>query len=103
MSRRPLISRLSGSSAASDVYKRQVPGSCDPKSFEGTPSTTRPRSLYRSQSACRPSYCFVKPQKEAVLTTSTALPVYSCIDKGCLLYTSPSPRDRTRSRMPSSA
>ena len=27
---------------------------------------------------------------------------YYCI-KGCLLYTSPSPRDRTRSRMPSSA
>ena len=25
------------------------------------------------------------------------------LDKGCLLYTSPSPRDRTRSRMPSSA
>ena len=25
------------------------------------------------------------------------------IDKACLLYTSPSPRDRTRSRMPSSA
>ena len=25
------------------------------------------------------------------------------IDKFCLLYTSPSPRDRTRSRMPSSA
>ena len=24
-------------------------------------------------------------------------------DGGCLLYTSPSPRDRTRSRMPSSA
>ena len=24
-------------------------------------------------------------------------------DQGCLLYTSPSPRDRTRSRMPSSA
>ena len=27
---------------------------------------------------------------------------YSCV-KACLLYTSPSPRDRTRSRMPSSA
>ena len=26
-----------------------------------------------------------------------------CEDKACLLYTSPSPRDRTRSRMPSSA
>ena len=25
------------------------------------------------------------------------------IDIGCLLYTSPSPRDRTRARMPSSA
>ena len=25
------------------------------------------------------------------------------ISQGCLLYTSPSPRDRTRSRMPSSA
>ena len=27
----------------------------------------------------------------------------TCLDKICLLYTSPSPRDRTRSRMPSSA
>ena len=26
-----------------------------------------------------------------------------CWEKSCLLYTSPSPRDRTRSRMPSSA
>ena len=26
-----------------------------------------------------------------------------CLDQACLLYTSPSPRDRTRSRMPSSA
>ena len=28
---------------------------------------------------------------------------YSALMGGCLLYTSPSPRDRTRSRMPSSA
>ena len=27
----------------------------------------------------------------------------SVMNKACLLYTSPSPRDRTRSRMPSSA
>ena len=27
----------------------------------------------------------------------------SSMDNACLLYTSPSPRDRTRSRMPSSA
>ena len=29
--------------------------------------------------------------------------VANYIPEGCLLYTSPSPRDRTRSRMPSSA
>jgi hypothetical protein len=29
--------------------------------------------------------------------------LYSARNKTCLLYTSPSPRDRTRSRMPSSA
>ena len=29
--------------------------------------------------------------------------VIQVTDNGCLLYTSPSPRDRTRSRMPSSA
>ena len=34
----------------------------------------------------------------ATLATDRALLLY-----GCLLYTSPSPRDRTRSRMPSSA
>ena len=28
---------------------------------------------------------------------------YDVFNNGCLLYTSPSPRDRTRSRMPSSA
>ena len=33
----------------------------------------------------------------------TALQIGANITKGCLLYTSPSPRDRTRSRMPSSA
>ena len=38
---------------------------------------------------------------------STARKVEAVVDtifnKGCLLYTSPSPRDRVRSRMPSSA
>ena len=29
--------------------------------------------------------------------------VFNCISLGCLLYTSPSPRDRQKSRMPSSA
>ena len=33
----------------------------------------------------------------------TALACAQRYDRTCLLYTSPSPRDRTRSRMPSSA
>ena len=36
-------------------------------------------------------------------TTTTAAPAAITTVNTCLLYTSPSPRDRTRSRMPSSA
>ena len=39
----------------------------------------------------------VMPSMRALMTAGPAL------DRDCLLYTSPSPRDRTRSRMPSSA
>ena len=31
------------------------------------------------------------------------IPIYSASNRDCLLYTSPSPRDRQKSRMPSSA
>ena len=34
---------------------------------------------------------------------ATSVGAKDIIEKACLLYTSPSPRDRTRSRMPSSA
>ena len=34
---------------------------------------------------------------------ATALVQYLVLRRGCLLYTSPSPRDRQKSRMPSSA
>src|SRR3546814_8864829 len=34
-----------------------LPGSWPPKSLDGTPITTRPRSRYFCQSACSPSYC----------------------------------------------
>ena len=44
---------------------------------------------------------------EAFVPTETAVlengEFYIADGYGCLLYTSPSPRDRTRSRMPSSA
>ena len=42
---------------------------------------------------------FQKPLYRALLMSLHMIPMY----RFCLLYTSPSPRDRTRSRMPSSA
>ena len=39
----------------------------------------------------------------AALMRVSKMTVYRLVHNGCLLYTSPSPRDRTRSRMPSSA
>ena len=53
-----------------------------------------------------------KALKQAKLEPVSFVKVYSYVNEflglvreenGCLLYTSPSPRDRTRSRMPSSA
>ena len=38
-----------------------------------------------------------------MIALELSLHVHSADDLSCLLYTSPSPRDRTRSRMPSSA
>ena len=43
------------------------------------------------------------PQRDAVASPYGPLPVRPATPQLCLLYTSPSPRDRTRSRMPSSA
>ena len=48
----------------------------------------------------------LKPNKDYVIIGSFAFKnkkIFTNTIKSCLLYTSPSPRDRTRSRMPSSA
>ena len=41
--------------------------------------------------------------KVAIANAGKTLPMISVMDAVCLLYTSPSPRDATLSRMPSSA
>ena len=46
---------------------------------------------------------YLLPQPEVLLQTTIDLLVKGDMLYHCLLYTSPSPRDRTRSRMPSSA
>ena len=81
MIRRPPRSTLDRSSAASDVYKRQdvilVIQTDDPN----------------------------QPEIEVKLIGEKIIENLLYIGEfyDCLLYTSPSPRDRTRSRMPSSA
>ena len=44
-----------------------------------------------------------KEQRIKIYAKIYAPPAIAILATGCLLYTSPSPRDRTRSRMPSSA
>eukprot|EP00656_Telonema_subtile_P028353 TRINITY_DN30777_c0_g1_i1.p1 TRINITY_DN30777_c0_g1~~TRINITY_DN30777_c0_g1_i1.p1 ORF type:complete len:109 (-),score=6.13 TRINITY_DN30777_c0_g1_i1:81-407(-) len=108
MIRRPPKSTLSSSSAASDVYKRQL---------LGTPTTMAPPSI----SVCfgellllllllsgtsgvlakTPDIVFISMSVFCRLGVVVVEPNIS--PSSCLLYTSPSPRDRTRYRMPSSA
>mgnify|MGYP003380841055 CR=1 FL=1 len=79
MIRRPPRSTLDRSSAASDVYKRQVLDL--PIQYQTLNVDIEPVAQMRQFGA----------------------DAYDVANWTCLLYTSPSPRDRTRSRMPSSA
>src|ERR1700704_5456994 len=56
------------------LISASVPGSWPPKSFDGTPSTTSPRSRYFSHKASSPRYCGVSPHCDAVLTMRTGFP-----------------------------
>eukprot|EP00828_Plagiopyla_frontata_P004953 TRINITY_DN11907_c0_g1_i1.p2 TRINITY_DN11907_c0_g1~~TRINITY_DN11907_c0_g1_i1.p2 ORF type:complete len:101 (+),score=24.81 TRINITY_DN11907_c0_g1_i1:105-407(+) len=100
MIRRPPRSTLSSSSAASDVYKRQI-------NKIGYQAQVIPAMLAGFVLAYLeiwlrkwiPQYIsmIVVPLLALVPTVIIAHTVL------CLLYTSPSPRDRQKSRMPSSA
>ena len=78
MIRRPPRSTLDRSSAASDVYKRQV--------------VRFKKDLKRKNEFIE----VLEKYRNYKFGSFT-------VNKICLLYTSPSPRDSTRSRMPSSA
>ena len=106
MIRRPPRSTLDRSSAASDVYKRQL--------LEDAPATTEAyiklsyeflaTELYSDVTVDVMEYLgsfsgSVGFNKQLFENDELSFSTGIC----CLLYTSPSPRDRTRSRMPSSA
>ena len=96
--RRPPRSTQSRSSAASDVYKRQP-------EHVGEPTVTDIGVL--------DMICDIAPQSSSLHLLPEPLQMLNALHArmrrvvrvtySCLLYTSPSPRDRTRTRMPSSA
>eukprot|EP00656_Telonema_subtile_P000517 TRINITY_DN1023_c0_g1_i4.p2 TRINITY_DN1023_c0_g1~~TRINITY_DN1023_c0_g1_i4.p2 ORF type:complete len:133 (+),score=39.92 TRINITY_DN1023_c0_g1_i4:53-451(+) len=59
-----------------------------------------PETLQEDAIACR---CFASGEVYSSMLASLLMSKLHVLPNTCLLYTSPSPRDRTRSRMPSSA
>ena len=130
MIRRPPRSTQSRSSAASDVYKRQnidrkitaealdmvrdMPGLKDKKStvvynpkwhkgVVGIVASRLVENYYRPTIVLTKSNGFITGSARSIPGFDLYEAIENCSDLLCLLYTSPSPRDRTRSRMPSSA
>eukprot|EP00657_Telonema_sp_P-1_P001317 TRINITY_DN13079_c0_g1_i1.p1 TRINITY_DN13079_c0_g1~~TRINITY_DN13079_c0_g1_i1.p1 ORF type:complete len:128 (+),score=60.94 TRINITY_DN13079_c0_g1_i1:101-484(+) len=127
MRRRPPRSTQSRSSAASDVYKRQVQHG-KVQGYDEDRDLYCVKVAYSTIYGAKVSQSWrfaaqdLMPENYHPDKTSAAhrlLCTLGSVDKGwrrlvlremtirgymiCLLYTSPSPRDRTRSRMPSSA
>eukprot|EP00828_Plagiopyla_frontata_P010646 TRINITY_DN15717_c0_g1_i1.p2 TRINITY_DN15717_c0_g1~~TRINITY_DN15717_c0_g1_i1.p2 ORF type:complete len:100 (-),score=22.67 TRINITY_DN15717_c0_g1_i1:21-320(-) len=92
-------STLSSSSAASDVYKRQYQRRVHGVNIVGAQQLIKqfPNAVLLYLANTSKKSLEEELQKKKI--------VQEQIEKlvGCLLYTSPSPRDRRKSRMPSSA
>ena len=103
MIRRPPRSTLDRSSAASDVYKRQFIYRDNIRKV--TPEDVQRVALTYFKPDNRTIGMFLPEAKPNRAEIPNAPDIAAMVKsyKGCLLYTSPSPRDRTRSRMPSSA
>mgnify|MGYP003380601540 CR=1 FL=1 len=108
MIRRPPRSTLDRSSAASDVYKRQVLGYADLRGVRFDHAVFNTEHLQwmamkgaKLQGASLRDARFTAARLMEADLRGADLTHAQLVD--CLLYTSPSPRDRTRSRMPSSA
>eukprot|EP00828_Plagiopyla_frontata_P041012 TRINITY_DN5711_c0_g1_i2.p3 TRINITY_DN5711_c0_g1~~TRINITY_DN5711_c0_g1_i2.p3 ORF type:complete len:108 (+),score=26.39 TRINITY_DN5711_c0_g1_i2:41-364(+) len=99
ITRRPQRSTLSSSSAASDVYKRQILtfGLCSTKSAAQATGESIPEEKKEKQTKEEMEAKYTKKFEEQMKQQDIA------DQQACLLYTSPSPRDRQKSRMPSSA
>ena len=110
MIRRPPRSTLDRSSAASDVYKRQVNNGGESFPTEilsvcWNKKSPNPILVVNGFDRVSAPASFDSPEFSGFVNfVDEGVPdKYELGFTGCLLYTSPSPRDRTRSRMPSSA
>ena len=114
MIRRPPRSTLDRSSAASDVYKRQIQTAYyqqakNPSLPEILQGCAREIGLNEEVFIEDLRSPAIESELQHQLQRARSMDGYSypslrlVHNNTCLLYTSPSPRDRTRSRMPSSA
>ena len=97
---RDIWNRKSWSIATKGLWRQE--------SIEQVPNLTCvPRSNFKRDVLENTTECFLMQQSlKEVYTSMKCIPPNDIIyldSTSCLLYTSPSPRDRTRSRMPSSA
>ena len=75
-----------------------IEGGCDALLIETT------QDLLQAKAATNGARAAInESKKDIVLIAQVTIETNGTMLMGCLLYTSPSPRDRTRSRMPSSA
>ena len=103
---------------------KQVTKTLTTKPNNNSANCIAPNVIYGCMGGCVDTYCYmsryngrrvyvnqnieqifnsvVRWEKSYCKTPDQQDPIYTMVDI-CLLYTSPSPRDRTRSRMPSSA
>ena len=86
-----------------DVYKRQAYGSVVGIIEGQTPGKTILLDAHTDTVGISPGVPWVHDPFGALIENDAIYGRGTADMKGCLLYTSPSPRDRTRSRMPSSA
>ena len=106
MIRRPPRSTLDRSSAASDVYKRQALNTLEKEDIQLALLNLNARNnIYKTDTKSAEKYL---SEVNNLVGLDNVKNVFnkvlaSVMVNNCLLYTSPSPRDRTRSRMPSSA
>ena len=77
---------------------------CSQAETDKAPATAEHAASSSSQVVSNADFATTNARLRAAIE-SRGLTLFNTIDHaaGCLLYTSPSPRDRTRSRMPSSA